>query len=519
MMRTIGFVGLFVGLAAVAAPRVAAAKGVTPPPELIATIARGDSTSLDGLRGFFDAMKPGVGAMLNDQMIDMGVANVTGVAPLDGLDHNAGMYLLYVDGGGTRGWAVVGKVGDAKRLPSGGSTAVVTQGGWAVLGTGAVIKKVQAYAFAALAPAATPTAPTITLYSAAALARYHSQIEVMRKLMTAQLQAQGNGMSSMMEGYIDGMLSVAADSDRAVLTIDADKTNLAFDLSLVPVKGSKLARFIAAQKPSDYGMLAQLPASSPMIVLAGHFDAGPYHQGVLDVMSSMYGAGGAKYLVATIAAVMKASNGDVAFTMDMGGSAGMTAAYLIGTSDPKAVDAAFAKLIDALGKARTVDIAGTEATIKAAAPGQHDGVTVRAYDTTYDLAKLDPVKRKAMERMLGGSDVSRAAMAAFDKLAVFAIAGSADPIAAAGVDIDTARGKGAHYAPTKDVERILAASRARKDSAVMLIDFATFGALMPQPTKLTGTMVMTTGFADGAAHLRLSMPIATFQAAARQKQP
>jgi hypothetical protein len=517
MMRTVGIFGVIVGLTLAAAPRAALAKDVKPPPELIASFARGGSTSLDGVRAFVNAIKPGGGAMITDQILDMGIAKMTGVAPLEGLDHNAAMYILYVDGGGTKGFAVVGKVSDPKQLPSGTATAVVQQNGWAVLGPANVIKKVSSYSFAALAPATAPAVPTVTIYTAAVTTRYKSEIETFRKLWIAQMQAQGSTMSGMAEGYIDGILSVASDSDRAILALDADQDGLTFDFALAPKPGSRLAKFVAAQHPSDYAMLGQLPASTPMMLFAGHFEAGPYRDGILDVMSAMYGAGGAKDLVAQIDAMMKASTGEMAFSMDVGGSHGMAITSLVGISDRKAADAAMGKLLDSIAKPRAVEVTGVPVTLQAT-PGtsQHDGVAIRGYDTTYDLAKLPEQKRKAMALVLGGSNVSHTAMAVMDKLAVFAIAGSGDAVAAAGTDIDVTRGKGSHYAPPKDVERMIDASRARKDSGLAVLDFGAFAAMMPTPSKLTGAMVMSIGFADGAAHMRMSMATATFKAAAKQ---
>jgi hypothetical protein len=515
MMRSIGLVGVVVALTVAAAPRAAHAKDVKPPPELIASFARGDSHSFDGVRAFANAIKSGAGMALQPAMLDSVIASMTGVGSLDGIDHDAPLYVMYVDGGSVKGFAIAGKVADAKQLPTGTSTAVVTQNGWAVLGSGAVVKKVQAYAFAALAPAAPPTAPTLTLYTAAALARYYSEIEMMRKLMLAQMQAQGNAMGGLGEAYVDGLISVAGDSDKAVVTLDADQDGITVDFALVPKAGSRLAKFVGAQQPSDFALLSQLPAASPMMLFAGHFEAGPYHDGIVDVMSAMYGAGGAKDLVAQIEAIMKASTGDMAFTMDMGGAKGMVGASLVGVSDRKGVDAAIGKLLDAIAKPRSVDVAGTPVTLQATAGGQHDGVAIKAYDTTYDLAKLPEAKRKAMSQLLGGSNVSHAAMAVMDKVAVFALAGSGDPVAAAGSQIDAARGKGTHYTPTKDVQRMLDASRARKDSGIGVIDFGALAAMMPQPQKLTGSMVMSIGFADGAGHLRMSMASATFKAAAK----
>jgi hypothetical protein len=86
-----------------------------------------------------------------------------------------------------------------------------------------------------------------------------------------------------------------------------------------------------------------------------------------------------------------------------------------------------------------------------------------------------------------------------------------DAVAAAGRAIDAARGKGARYSAPAEVAAMLAASRARKDSVVFVMDFGAFAAMAQAPAaaKLKGAMVMTAGFADGSMHLRLGLPVAT----------
>jgi hypothetical protein len=161
---------------------------------------------------------------------------------------------------------------------------------------------------------------------------------------------------------------------------------------------------------------------------------------------------------------------------------------------------------------------GITGTIKAN-PGTtvHDGVALRSYEATYDLSKMPPAQRQAMEATLPGAQV-RTQIATFDALGVIAL--GPDSLTEAGLAIDAARGKAPHFvAPTLTGE-LLAASRARKDSVAMMMDL---GALL---AKITGSapttaapILMSLGCADHNAHLRLVLPVVTLRTAVNRGKP
>ncbi|HWU90055.1 MAG TPA: hypothetical protein VN253_22485, partial [Kofleriaceae bacterium] len=72
--------------------------------------------------------------------------------------------------------------------------------------------------------------------------------------------------------------------------------------------------------------------------------------------------------------------------------------------------------------------------------------------------------------------------------------------------IDAARGKGKRLAPPAPVADFLAASRTRKESVAMVMDLGALAGLG------TGRAVMMSlGFADKNAHLRITLPAATLR--------
>jgi hypothetical protein len=501
---------VLIGVVAASA-RVEAKGAPKSPPELIATFARGPASGLDGIRAFANAIQPGAGMAISDAMVDGALAQMAGIGSLDGLDATSPEYLLYLDDGAQKGLVLVAKISDQTKLQLSGASTIAVSNGWGAIGAPSFVKKVSAYALATLPGQPAPTMPSVTVDVPHALARYKSEIAMVQN-MTAGLATKGDPMSKFMKIYADGLMGAAADTDRLVATIDADKTDVAIDFALVPKPGTRLAKFVGAQKTFDQALLAKLPPASPAMLFAGHLESGPYRKAMVDLLTSMYGAGGGKEIAQITDAVMAASTGDVAMTMDMVAGKGMSGAYLYGVADEKAVTKQLDKVHDLLAKGRTFTMMGMKMTMVANTdPADHDGVAVRGYDITYDLSTMPADQRAQMQAVMAGNLTTRYEMASFDTLGLFAFGN--DAVAVAGHAIDAARGKGNHWKPVGEVASALTASKARNDSLVMLMDFGAFASFMPQTgaKKPTGQMVMTIGFADGSAHFRMQMSAATIK--------
>src|SRR3954470_19767383 len=77
-----------------AKPGAAKPKDSAPPAELLASITIGPPGSLQGLKAFIDAVKPGASAPLTDAELAQGIASAAGMTSLDGFDPASGTYLL-----------------------------------------------------------------------------------------------------------------------------------------------------------------------------------------------------------------------------------------------------------------------------------------------------------------------------------------------------------------------------------------------------------------------------------------
>jgi hypothetical protein len=512
-----GIVAVAVGLASGGGDASArGGHGVRPPASLMVSVARGPASALDGARDYANALQPGAGMMLTDDLIDRMVAPLVGARSLDGLDRASPSYLLVVDAGPkVRGVALLGRVADPRALAAGAGTAFVRRDkGWAVIGPRAVVQQIAPYALHTLSREPAPAQPTATVYVQHALARYDAQIQQGLVKIRSSMPAQSGAMAAMMKMYVDGLQAVVHDTDQLIVTVDADRDDAMLDVALVPRRGSPLARFVAAQRPSDFRILSKLPDGPAMVVFAGHFDSGPYHDGLMHFMAQIYGQGMPPDIIQAMGAVMKAASGDIAMSMNMAPGAGMTMTELWGVTDERATDKGIRYALGRIGAGRTFDVMGIKSTLKAM-PGTttHDGVTLRGYEASYDLSHVTAAQRAGLTAVIPAGGM-QSLIGVFGGLGVVAMA--PDSAAAAAAAIDAARGKGAHYAPSRELGRLLAASRARKESFVMVMDmvaFARMGGTLPVPAKAgPHVMVWSMGFADHAAHLRLSLPAATTRA-------
>ncbi len=502
-MRASSILGGLVAALALAWSGPAAAQ-VKQPPELLLSVGIGPDSTLDSLRAFANGMQPGAGLMMTNAILRRQIAGMVTATSLEGLDENAAIYVLAVDGGpALKGAAVVGRIADDAKLTQNASPAhLVKKKGWAVIGPKLVAEKVAPFALGSLAGQAIAGPPVATVYTANLMTRYKTEIEDARQKRVSGLgPAAGGQMTAVMQSYVDGLISALGDSDRVIVTFDVTKDVAAVDLALVPKNGTRLAKFIGLQRPSDYALIGKLPATQAPILLAGHLDAGPYRAGLIDVALQMYGPGTPASVATALGAVFKAATGDFAMAMQMMGPRGMEMTQLYGVTDARTADKALGQLFDGFKKPLSSSTMGMTITQTLnPRPMVHDGITVRTVDATYDLSKMAPDARAAMEKMFPKAGMATRA-AAFGKLGV--VSGSADPGAAAAA-IDAARGKGKSYVPPAQVADFLAGSRTRKESVAMMMDL---GATMGMGTGRL--LMLSMGFADKRAHFRLTLPAAT----------
>jgi hypothetical protein len=506
----VGSCFVLLGMSAASRP-LAAAPRQDAPAALLATVAIGPVATLRGLAAYVEAVSPGASAGLSDRALRRELAQAVGVRSLDGLDPASWMYLLVVSTDGPPALGLLAKVSDAKTAMDSTAGSAVIKRGWAVIGDKPVIDRVAAYALTTLAAQPAPRALSATLYLPHVLARYRTEIEEARKQMAAQFaRAPGDQMAQMMAPVMDGMIASLGEIDQMVWTLEASPDLAALDLAVAPRPSSRLAGFIAVQRPSNYALLGKLPAvAAPTAVITGHLEAGPYRDGMFELTAMMFGPG-AKEMKAGLDAFFKATTGDIAATFQLSPGSGMSVRELFGVSDAAAASRAITVWLDALKAVRTFGPPEIATTIRILPDAPvHDGVTLRGYRTSFDLSKVPPAQRKAMERMMGGSG-AETWMAAFD--GVGTIVGGSDSAAAAGRLIDAVRGKAPRFVTPPAIAQFLTESRARKDSMAMTLDFAAIVASVAGGTARAGggaPLMLSLGFADRRAHVRIAAPVAS----------
>jgi hypothetical protein len=479
------------------------------PAELLAVIAFGPPGSLQGLKGFIDAVQPGASAPLTDAELAQGIAGAAGMTSLDGFDPKSGTYLLFASD--AKRTAVVGKVTDAAKLTtSAGKAHVMVKGGWAAVGPKALLERIGPYVLAQIAGQPAPTALTATVYLPPLLARSQPQIQAFRRQMTSGIPNGGPAMAQMMTAYVDGLMSLATDADTLVARLETTPSDAWLDLALTPRAGSRLAAFIALQHATDYALLERMPATAqPTLMLGGRMELGPYREGTLSMMAAMYGPEVSRDLIAAMDGIRKAMTGEFAMTGQFTPGAGLSFTQLYGTASSAAADKALVGLLALFKAGRTLEAAGAATTIKARPDTtSYAGATLHGYDATSDYTKVPEAQRKMMEAMVPPG-VRRAQLAAFDALTMIVV--TPDSLADAKRMIDASRGKAAHYTAGGEIGGLLAGSRARKDSVAMVVDLGTILGMVTGAKLGDVPLLVSLGFADHNAHIRIAVPVTTAQ--------
>ena len=511
---------------AAAMPRDACAEPASPA-ELLASVAIGPASTLRSLAAYVDAVKPGASVALSDAFVRQGLAQAVGASSLDGLDPAAWSYLLVgsVDAG-PPAVALLGKVHDAKKLAESAAGAeVMSKGGWAIVGPKPLLERVGAYALVTLAAQRAPRAFTATVYMPHLMTRFNDQIQGVRSSMVAGLaQPAAAQMAEFITAYVDGLLSLAGDTEKVVVTLEATAALASLDFAMVPRAGSRLARFVAVQRPSNYALLDRLPDMPAAVLLGGHLELGPYRERMLELMATFYSRAASKELIAAMESLIKVMTGELAVVARFGPGTGMAFTQEFGVTDSAAADKAFAVMLGLFKNGQTFETMGIGMTIKTN-PGTvpHDGVALRSYETGYDLSKVPEADRKAMETLYPRGSMA-VHLGTFDRLGMVAF--GPDSLAEARRAIDAARGKAPRFAAPQIVGQLLASSRARKDSIAMMMDIGTLMAGIaaaaggpPRASAEVQPMVMSLGFADRNAHIRIGLPATTARMAVNGGKP
>ena len=474
-------------------------KAAPRPPSVVVDIARANSHSGDGLKAFMAAVRPMV--PVDEAMLLSLASGKLGLVNVDAIDRSAPLHLLVVDDGSSRQLVLVAKIADAKALDEAKTqhATIETRAGWAAIGRDpAAVHDIAPYALSALPDAPAPERPTATVYLGQIVKLHGDRLAQIRDAAVAAQSANGPSAEVVHE-YIDGMFAAMQEIDELRVSLDATGDQADVEVLATARPGSKLAAFVAVQRPADFAAIGKLPSDPAAVVGIAKLAAGPYHDANLKLMSSMYGT-------ADFGRLLDVTTGEIAFTLSIG-AAGMAMTQLIGITDSHAADAAVAGIAQVLADGRPMSSGRLTQTMRSL-PGttDHDGVAIHSFETTFD-ASADTASRRHMAEVMVPGGKQSVRVAVLDRSIVYAMGGEADTVI--GNLIDTTKGKRAGYVAQPPASRMIDAAAARKDSAIMLIDIA----MLRQLGQSTGSAPVAVTFGKAGAQLRLhvSVPAASLR--------
>jgi len=492
-----------------------------PPEAVVVIVSTGSLVKATGaIRAYGEAVRPGSGLFVREEMVADGLAKLAGAESLDGLDLAGPVHLIVLDGPARR--VVVGKAANRAALDKGrGGAHLVVRDGWALVGPKDAVELVASWAVPGLVATRPARALEATVHIDRLMTRHAAEVTAIRESAASQMSAADPTGAAMTVEYMTALFKLAGDSARLVvaLSIDAERADL--DLALVPRTSSPLAGFIAAQKPSDFALLESLPATAPTgMVMAGHLELGPYRQSAIALFTRMmnFGDTGTDFGRA-FTALADLATGDFAagFTM---GPAGASMVEILPVSDAVAAEKVVREVAVATAAGVTVTAMGIRMTHTGHADlAQHGGTVIHGLTTTVDLDSTPPLQRDMFARMYGNG--GQRTSIAFPPGALIATIGELGLIEQA---IDARAGKAARLRPPPEIAGQVVEARGRRDSLLFVIDLVSIvgtlravavpGAPPPPPAAPAPGLAIALGFADRAAHLRFTLSAATVRALA-----
>lgn len=488
-------IGLVLMIATIGGVRARPKPSVT----VLAHVTTGPAKARDGLRVFAVASGVASAAAQPDDLVRSGLARLLSGRSLDGIDVSGRLHLVIAEIDGALSCALLAPVADGKRIENDvGAGPRRIGGGWVAVGPEPLLDGIGRPALDTIAAQRSAAALTFALDLTPTVGFDPRFRDASSKLMTSLAEMVGDRGAQLVGKVADWLSSLTAQVDRLVVTIGTTPDTGWIDLALTPTPDSELAKFVAAQRPTDYALLGRLPPAPAPLMLAGTLALGPYHARYLALLADVFGGNLDK---PGFDALGDASNGAFAGAEQLEPGTGMRMTWLFGLSDPRAAGEAFSRVLDFAAQDHTFDAAGMSVTVKRQ-PGStlYDRVVLRGYDVTVGFPKQLPIVRALLEEIVPAR--LGTLLATFDGTGMIAMAPDASAEARRG--IDAARGK-AHFTPAPRLVRWLAESRTRRDSAAILFDpAATLSAVTGQASSPQPVLI-TFGFADRRVHVRVEL--------------
>ncbi|ACY17480.1 hypothetical protein [Haliangium ochraceum] len=380
--------------------------------------------------------------------------------------------------------------------------ALERRGELALIGAGEAVATAHDFAFGTLAARPAPAAPHAIAYLGPALDSFRSDIDAAKSQigMLLALSAGGDSAAQMavaIQAYFDLMLATLEQGERIELRVAESGQSSGLELSLHARADTTLAGFVAAQAASDFALLSSLPAlEQATLYMAGSMALGPADEGALElaktVMSGLLGAAIGDQLADTFEPWMALFSGRVAMVASVR-ETGSQMVQVAEVSDAEQAIAFSRRFFEALAsQGQRFTVAGVEQKLSLEPEAfVHEGVPVMMHRTEV-LAAEDPEVEALAQQ---GALADESYMAGVDgKLAM--ATGDADAMRGL---IDTIAGRAPALKPDGLLGQALAISRARRDSALILMNLQGLGELDAPAGAL-----LSMGFGDGAVRLLLA---------------
>lgn len=485
--------------------------------EVIATVQLPSGTTMSDIAAVLDGMQPGASAMLKLQLPTL-LEQAAGfdIAKSAKLDAPLSFVILN-PASHPKPLALLVEAKDAAELSAqakGAGHEVEQRGDLLLIGPADVVSAAKDFAFTNLVKY--PDHTEIVVYPQLLLTSYAGLIEQGLADMGGAMAAVGAGnesLNQMMRGYVEGLVSIAKQTQRVVLSVGGSSASADLIMRFYPIEGSVFASFVAAQAPSDHALIGKLPAGDTMMLMSGNMNAGAARDAFLDfsikVITPMYGSATPEEWLAMFKPWLDNLDGTFAASMDMtlpGGQApaGMQLRMLMGINDAETMRTAWREMLVKMTSGPAFEIMGMKIVGKHESDVlEHDGVKIDLYSSTIDTSAMPPDQAAAMQA--AGTANQAMHLTAFDKFAAMSTA-DADGQSMRSL-IDSARGKGSAMRLSEQLSSVLESSKQRGDSMLMYFNFGAMMATLPTPPPAPlpfKAMAWGVGQQQGALSVRIS---------------
>lgn len=483
----------------------------------VATVASLDG-ALGGAAAFANQIKPGAGAIIASPMVAVGLAQAVKATSLQGVDWDKPVHLVAVKGESLQPQFVLAlTTKDAKAFKDGvgKDVAVAMRGAGALVGAKDDLALVEGWVYGALENHP-PADLTFIAYPQHFQAAYGPQIDQGLTQLEAMVPAAQKQVMTM---YRSMWENLAAEGERLEFSVGGSAEQARLVMGVRPKAGTKLAEFVAAQKPDDYALLAELPGGEAApTVFVGMFAIGPYKDAFVSYFDSLAAvAPGVKAIMEPFKQLLSEAAYKMAGSMTAAAAGGR---FVIVVDDPAAAQGVV-KALAGFGQGKAVEMTLNGVTVRYGAShvDTHKGVEVVSLATT--MTSQTP--QTAALAQLGNQRLS---VAAKDHRLYY----TASPVDAKGVDPAIAAMIDADGTPSKvpspqDLQDALARSRGRRESMFMRYDLGMI--LRPMLQQMRGNTLapdaMVTpmpieigiGAASGALEMRFEVSAQSVQSMVR----